>query len=193
MPNSINPPTRYIRSTLTYLAPDATRLQKRNSGFARLPFVFCSKAGIIKSYWALPATGGYVGGYEAGRLMAQAYIKQMSESAEHGDAFKLLLILEELDSRLLEANNHHQSHNTPACDLPHEVSSLRGQRIGFINELGSMLFVGSRLMPEPFAAQSESSIVQQANSALQQTKESTCARLDKQINAARLKAREGDQ
>jgi len=124
--------------------------RRRKIRWQRLPFV----AG--KSHWAVPATGGHLGGVMTGEAMAIAYLKHLRETPDP------LLCLGSLH---LVANALYGMDGVPARD---DASlSRRGQRAGFFNELTRFLWLVAQHQGAPLDAVSDAMILDKANKGLQ--------------------------
>lgn len=127
------------------------------SAWDRLPFAGKDHSRHFSS-WDVPMTGGYLGGIEVGKIVARMYFKYLRD--EEASPFKfgaihLQGILASLDAKV------------PVTD--EEKASLKGQRVGFMSEVGrwledAVLKLGSCLDAIP-----ERSFVQQANEHLART------------------------
>lgn len=124
--------------------------------WARLPFV--GKDHDEQSCWDVPMTGGYWGGIEVGEAMARVYLKYVRDRQG-----------EKLDdtSMLLRAVIEGMGKKQPCT--PEETSSLRGQQLGFMSEIGTWISAAARRLGSSFDAIPERSFVTQANEALTRT------------------------
>jgi hypothetical protein len=171
---------RHIHNTLSYLSPEKHALHKHGLAFSRLPFIHCNKAGAVYSFWALPAKGGYFGGYTTGKAMAHAYIKLLSTAQGDRDAYILASIIAGLAKRISEIKE------SDPDDESIEASSLRGQNAGFINTLGETLLTASKLLSGVFSSISEADVIQLATHGLKQCDKDVYAlaeRLDREAEA----------
>ena len=50
-----------------------------------LPFVGPCIGKVGRSYWAVPKTGGYLGGWETGRALAHIYMQYLRQLVDDGD------------------------------------------------------------------------------------------------------------
>jgi hypothetical protein len=103
-------------------------------------------------------TGGYFGGIEVGKIVARMYFKYLRD--EEANPFKfgaihLQGILSSLDAKV------------PVTD--EEQESLKGQRVGFMSEVGHWLEDAVLILGSCFDAIPERSLVQQANEHLART------------------------
>lgn len=139
------------------MSANVQRLQYRNKrkiALHRLPFV--GKGG---DFWAVPATGGYAGGYRTGEAMAVMYLKYLREHGEaNGSQAELMWIV---DSLITRAGG--------SLDVPTpEGDALTGQAAGFFGLLNAWLLRaakghGSRNLD----VLTEAELLQQANDGLQ--------------------------
>jgi len=163
-----NNSTRHIHKTLKYLSPEKFAELRHPFPFKRLPFFHVGKV-KTNSHWALPATGDYFGGYEAGKAMAQAFLKHLATDYDSFNAYLLLSIIEDQNNRLHEAIERHQCKDLNTTKWPTEPASLRGQRTGFINTIGEALAASIKILSPLFDDVSEDEIIQRANHALKRT------------------------
>lgn len=127
------------------------------SAWDRLPFAGKDHSTNFSS-WDVPMTGGYFGGIEVGKIVARMYFKYLRD--EEANPFKFGAIhlqgmLASLDAKV------------PVTE--EEKASLRGQRVGFMSEVGrwledAVLKLGSCLDAIPVR-----SFVQDANEHLART------------------------
>ena len=158
-------PARHIHKTLTYLSPEKYAALRHPMPFKRLPFVHVGKL-YVNSYWAVPAKGEYLGGYEAGAAMAKAFLKHLANSGKSHDAYVLLSIIQSQGERLQDAINRHQCQDMPTTRWPTEPASLRGQQVGFINTIGEWLLAILKPFAAAFDDVDEQTLAQHANHAL---------------------------
>lgn len=125
-----------------------------NSAWDRLPFVGKDHHANC-SDWDVPLTGGYFGGIEVGESIARMYLKYLRDEQDNpirlGTAH-LQGMFNSLDARVATTKE--------------ERDSLRGQRVGFIYELGVWLEAAATRLGSSFDAIPERSFVQQASEAL---------------------------
>lgn len=178
MPKTI--PARHIHKTLSYLSPEKYAALRHPMPFKRLPFVHVGKL-RVNSYWAVPATGEYFGGYEVGETMAKAFLKHLAESKDSLDAYMLMHIIEGQNDRLEDAIERNQCKNIHVNNWPSEPSSLRGQQAGFINTLGEWLLAMAKPLAAAFDDLSEQTLIDHANHALTRT-DSQVYELAKQVD-----------
>ena len=95
----------------------------------RLPFV---GGGTTRARaWAVPATGGYIGGNRTGRALAQLYLKELQravKSGEHGESSTLQHVVLAMAERL-----------SSNCTQDATDSALRGQVVGFFTGINAAL------------------------------------------------------
>ena len=127
------------------------------SAWDRLPFSGKDHSPHVSS-WDVPMTGGYFGGIEVGKIVARMYFKYLRD--EQANPFKfgaihLRGILSSLDAKV------------PVTD--EEKESLKGQRVGFMSEVGRWLEDAVLILGSSLDAIPERSFVQQANEHLART------------------------
>lgn len=88
----------------------------RSNDLNRLPFT-------NKSYWDVPATGGYQGGCEAGKYAAIAYLKYLRTQEDYGGGTLQHIVLAMLDQAARRDDDH----------------SFKGQVVGFFSTLNEAL------------------------------------------------------
>ena len=110
--------------------------------FHRLPFVKRTKQRL--QCWVVPATGDYVGGYQIGEAMAHAYIKYLQSINGNCDEVGYLLeILGDIQLRMLECGYANWA-SICVLEWPYELSSLHGQRTGFVRTVEQWLIYGAK-------------------------------------------------
>ena len=104
----------------------------------RLPYVgdsyFSRSIGRL-TYWDVPLTGGYSGGWKTGGALAMIALKHMSNYNQRLDGDHLKYIADSWIARASQAS-------------PDELDTLRGQVLGFMQEVGKFAeaaAVGSRI------------------------------------------------
>lgn len=127
------------------------------SAWDRLPFAGKDHSRHFSS-WDVPMTGGYFGGIEVGKIVARMYFKYLRD--EQANPFKfgaihLQGILTSLDAKV------------PVTD--EEKESLKGQRVGFMSEVGHWLEEAVLRLGSCLDAIPERSFVQDANEHLART------------------------
>lgn len=116
-----------------------------------LPFVNSppSQGGV--SFWAVPQTGGPVGGAQAGRAMATLYLKHLKEhSLDDGGTLPSIV-------RSMLENTHGVSSCPPA---------LRGQIVGFFSVIDHWLHAAVSQLNTGLNALSDHDLLAEANSGL---------------------------
>ncbi|WP_433769355.1 hypothetical protein [Pseudomonas putida] len=127
---------------------------QEKTAWGRLPFVG-KDHGPRHSDWDVPLTGGYFGGIEAGKIVARMYLKYLRDERDN----PIRLGTTHLQGMLLALN-------AKVPTTKSEEESLRGQRVGFIHELGTWLEAAVSRLGSSFDAIPERSFVQQANASL---------------------------
>lgn len=99
--------------------------------FHRLPFVNPSRNRTTTKFWSLPLQGGYIGGYEAGAAMAEAFLKHLrsNNSDFHGELTSIVGSMMEQFSNLEGS----KMEELPVSDRSDAYSSFHGQYVGFFN------------------------------------------------------------
>lgn len=118
---------------------NATPIRKLKFGSAscwwnRLPFV--GNGTTLARAWAVPATGGYIGGNRTGRALAQLYLKELQravKSGEHSESSTLQHVVLAMAERL-----------TADCAQDASGSSLQGQVVGFFTEINAALVTAAQ-------------------------------------------------
>ncbi|WP_223472863.1 MULTISPECIES: hypothetical protein [unclassified Pseudomonas] len=130
--------------------------EKRTS-WERLPFVGKDHSAHY-SCWDVPLTGGYFGGIETGKVVARLYLKHLREEQNN----PIGLGTTHLQGMLSSLNS-----KTPAS--AEEEASLKGQRVGFIYELGVWIQAAVTRLGSCLDAVPERTFVQHANESLTRT------------------------
>ncbi len=92
------------------------------------------------SYWALPATGGYFGGYKTGNAMALVFLRYLRNRDQTLPPINdLTQILEAFFKRIQDAGGP----LPPLQDPGGAYASLRGQYVGFFNCVTQWVAVAS--------------------------------------------------
>lgn len=96
---------------------------RRKHPVCRLPF-WGDRDGVkFKSFWSVPATGGYGGGCATGAALAHVYMKHIKENPSPCGVLQSIVIsMAGLDDRLED-----------------EFSALRGQIVGFFTTIEAYL------------------------------------------------------
>lgn len=96
---------------------------RRKHPLCRLPF-WGDRDGVrFKSFWAVPATGGYVGGCKTGEALAHVYMKHIKENpSPFGVLQSIVISMAGLDDRFED-----------------EFAALRGQMVGFFTTIEAYL------------------------------------------------------
>ena len=107
-------------------------------GFQRLPFVAGRRAKTATPAWAIPATGGYFGGYHTGEAMALAFMKYQRGGPEFQPG--LTEVVRSFMRRFEEEGGKTVDEKFPD-DQNNSFESFRGQYVGFFNTISSWLSV----------------------------------------------------
>jgi hypothetical protein len=128
----------------------------------RLPFVGNDHA--PHSSWDVPMSGGFFGGCEAGKSVAQLFLKYVRDEQSYPCR---------LSSTLLESMFIGLASKQP--ETQDEVDSVTGQRIGFIGELARWLEAATTQLGASLDRISEQQLVDMANHHLTRTDASLVA------------------
>ena len=145
-------------------------------GFRKLPFVAKWRTKETAQYWTVPASGGYIGGYEVGAAMATAMLKFMRAS-EHDVQGYLPNIVESF-ARRIEEEGGSKMVNAGSANMSESYSSLRGQYVGFFNTLAGCLATASRVLGANLDRVSEAELIARANRGLSFDEPAYIASLD---------------
>jgi hypothetical protein len=133
----------------------------------RLPFV--GKDHGHHSSWDVPMTGGFHGGCAAGKAVAQMFLKYVrDERSNHC----------RLSSCLLGAMMTGLAGKQPTTT--EEEEAVRGQRAGFIHELGNWIEAAAEQLGTSLDGVTELQLVDHANQALTRTDAALMAAIEKQ-------------
>lgn len=116
-------------------------LKKKRPGKSRLnalPFVATRNKVTIAHFLDVPATGGYLGGYQTGAAAAIAFLKYQRGEERGGPNNLLASIFESFAVRLIEEGGLEMLSKSCPDQTP-TFSSLRGQYAGFFNKLSECL------------------------------------------------------
>jgi hypothetical protein len=148
------------QSTVTKLSVELVRKpatsalkfkNRKRIPFHRLPFVDAVLGKIGLSFWAVPKTGNYFGGFETGNNLARIYLKYLRENGSSGGGTLPCMVLDMFDCE-----------NT---DDP-SMSALRGQVVGFFSELESWVAIASRHSGDSLDHLSNTRLLEVANNGL---------------------------
>lgn len=120
----------------------------------RMPFVG-KDHGKHETNWDVPLSGGYFGGIEVGQVAARLYLKYLRDERES----PLRMGSSHLESVLRDLYRK-------TASTQQEEESLRGQRVGFVSELGHWLEHAAERAGSCLDAIPQRSFVQQANESL---------------------------
>lgn len=135
--------------------------------FLDLPFVSRS-FDAHDQYWTVPATGGYMGGYETGEAMAKLFLKRLGSEDPKGHfntSNMVTYISHSFAVRMASAgmfgmnsplNSRHGS----------EFASLSGQHAGFFNTVTKCLLEYARGRVTSFAHETDQKLLDDANAGL---------------------------
>lgn len=164
------------KSIATAVRPQSKRKQiglrvksEKSDAWERLPFVGKDHGGTL-TCWDVPLTGGYFGGIEVGKIVARMYFKYLRDHQKDPILFgsiHLRGIIEALNAKV------------PATE--EEAQSLKGQKVGFMSEIGYWLESASREIGACLDAIPERAFVQQANESLDKTDASLMEKLNARV------------
>lgn len=115
------------------------------------------------SYWAVPATGGYFGGYKTGNAMALIFLRHLRNRDQTLPPINdLTQILEAIFKRIQDAGGP----LPPLQEPGGAYASLRGQYVGFFNCVTQWLWVAATKHGDSLDELSDADLVAQANEGL---------------------------
>lgn len=136
--------------------------------YFRLPFVGGWKDKSVEAqHWALPASGGYFGGYQTGEAMAHAFLKYLREDrGGDGATSHLTSIVESLMIRFEEEGGQAMNRRRNRDHRTASFNSFRGQYVGFFNTIAVWLAASAKQIDGQLDAMDEAGITQRANEGL---------------------------
>lgn len=142
------------------------RKTRGNPGFCRLPFVAGRRAKSASPCWNVPASGGYFGGYETGKAMAQAFLKFLR--VEEGDlaAYSLTGIAESFMIRFEQEGGKAMADYSPCSERSETFEAFRGQYVGFFNTVSQWLAASAKHLGSNLDQLTEQELVRRANAGL---------------------------
>ena len=141
-------PVEFIRKPATH----ALRFKNHKKvPFHRLPFVNTIPGKIGLSFWAVPRTGGYLGGNETGHALSLIYMKYLKEHGQDAGGFLQVLVLDMF--------------GLDRSDDP-EISALRGQAVGFFAALERWLIGAARHLEGGLDEHDNRALLKAANAGL---------------------------
>lgn len=150
--------------------------RKYKTGFESLPFVAGWRSKATAPRWNIPASGGYIGGYETGKAMATALLKFMRADDRNMHGY-LPDIVESFACRFEEEGGSEMA-SRRFDDRSEAYVSLRGQYCGFFNTLADWLADAARLMGSNLDNLSNKELIDCANKGLGFDEEAYFASLD---------------
>jgi hypothetical protein len=132
-----------------------------NKADTRHPLPFVRFGAKVGRWWALPATGGYEGGYKVGEAMAQIYMQYLRESELGACPNSLAFIMESFQERMSAEGQETYAHR-PIPEWPEGLTSIRGQYCGFFNTLNQSLLQFAKLLGAHLEATPRAVWLQQA-------------------------------
>jgi hypothetical protein len=139
------------------------RMGRGRHPYHSLPFV--GKGGEA-SFWALPATGGYFGGYKAGEAMALAFVKATRDRPDVVASTFLTTVAEAFMCRFEEEGGIKAARSARASNANDGMPALRGQWAGFFNTLHHWLAISAKQLGGGLDAVSMQRFVDDANDGL---------------------------
>jgi hypothetical protein len=116
-----------------------------------------------RSYWAVPATGGYIGGYKTGNAMALVFLRHLRNRDQTLPPINdLTLILKAIFKRIQDAGGP----LPPLQDPGGAYASLRGQYVGFFNCVTQWLWVAATKHGDSLDELADADLVVTANEGL---------------------------
>jgi hypothetical protein len=143
--------TRNAARARATVSPDLAYHAAERLPVHRLPFVGSYKSDI--SFWNIPATGGYGGGYETGAAMATAYLRHLKMNPEFQGGLLQHIVLDMCQA---------YKHGLTAA----EEESLRGQIVGFCSVICATVQNTAPLFKYELNAVEETQLLKRANAGL---------------------------
>lgn len=143
--------------------------KSKNIPVHQLPFVERVPGRPGLSFWAVPPTGGYCGGCETGKALANLYLKHLrAHGASPGGSLQSV-VLDMMDQ---------ESDESP------EAASLRGQIVGFFSVLDHWLEGSAKLLGQNLDRLDERALLATANAGVDLDEEAYLARLEEEEGEA---------
>ena len=139
------------------------RKTRGKPGFHRLPFVAGWRTEADAPCWNVPATGGYFGGYETGKAMAQSFLKYLREEKCDAPAYWLTNIVESFMVRSEQEGGKAMLDRSPVSEWSDSFDSLRGQYVGFFNTVSQWLSASAKNLGGNLDSLTEQDLVRRAN------------------------------
>jgi hypothetical protein len=144
-----------------------TAKQPSASIYGALPFVNLDLSNVRgePTFWDVPATGGYGGGCDTGRAMAQAYMKVQRHCCytNMGDLVQGVI---SFMNRIEQEGGLTAFHDSQ--DSNNGMDALRGQMVGFFAEIERLAETGARSVAgAKLDAITEAQLLEDANNGLQ--------------------------
>ncbi len=117
----------------------------------RLPFFGKNQDEDTYSFWHIPKSGGYAGGCETGSALAVIYLKYLRAHGAVAGGSLQHIVLDMFDG-------------VPGDD--EEISSLRGQVVGFFSVLDKWLAGSARVLGGRLDSDENADLLKQANDGL---------------------------
>jgi len=170
--------THSSRLPAAFIGKPTNPLKRRKTGntpFRRLPFHSGPRSRTLATSWAIPATGGYPGGYETGEAMALAFLKALRSNPVSGSCLASIahswMVRFEEEGGVAMAHGGHWQRGL-------SYSSLRGQYVGFCNTLEKWLVSAAQHLGQSLDAVDEADLIARANEGLGFDGEAYMASLD---------------
>jgi len=142
-----------------------------------MPFLNDRGKKVSTPYWTVPATGGYMGGYQTGEAMAIVFLKHL-RAEEAGQATSWMTgVVESFMIRFEQEGGNAALEHTMLKDWSSEFESLRAQYFGFFGTLAKWLQTFVKAYGANLDHLDDQNLVDLANSGLMFDLETVKARL----------------
>lgn len=142
---------------------------RRGAGIQRRPFVapWRELRSHPAPFWAVPASGGYIGGYETGEAMALCLLKDLRNDLDDSPecSQELTWIVESMMCRFEQEGGQSRAERRPD-PVDDGFASFQGQYVGFLNTIGMWLRAAARQIGGSLDGISERDLVGRANAGL---------------------------
>jgi hypothetical protein len=148
-------------------APNPIKRKTRGkSGFRRLPFVAGRRTESASPFWNVPASGGYLGGYETGEAMALSFLKFLREEKVDFTVYWLTGIVESFMIRFEQEGGKAMADRRPCSEWSETFDAFRGQYCGFFNTVSKWLAASAKHLGSNLDRITEQDLVSRANAGL---------------------------
>lgn len=141
------------------------RKPRRKYAFQELPFVGGRKTDLAIRWWHVPARGGYVGGYQTGEAMAQAFLKFLRSQGRTNHAQQLTQVAESFMARYEQEGGRAMA-GKRMTEWSEGFDSLRGQYIGFFNTVSQWLAAAAIELGRNLDQATDQELIKRANAGL---------------------------